>query len=207
MNALTSFDEVLATTRSVRRQLDFERPVATQLILDCIDLAVQAPTGLPAENWRFVVVRDPTRKAALAELYAATLERLASDRGIAIKPTQRALVARLHEMPALIFVCAQATPPLEEVGSQIAFYGSILPAAWSLMLALRARGIGTTWTSLLAARQEEVGQLLKLPAGAIHTVMLPVAYMKDARLRPAERMRADEVAFADVWGVPFTAPD
>ena len=103
-------------------------------------------------------------------------------------------------MPLLICVCAMGGAPGNAVGEQVSFYGSILPAAWSLMLALRARGIGSTWTTLLSARQEEVREILAMPPDSMLTVMLPVAYMKDARLSPADRLLASEVCFWDVWG-------
>ncbi len=197
---LTSIDEVLTTTRSVRRRLDFERPVETEVLLECIDQAVQAPTGISGESWRFMVVTEAERKAALAELYRETIAEFERQRGIEIKPTQQALMDRLHEMPAMILVCIAADPPGENLAEQIGFYGSILPAAWSLMLALRARGLGSTWTSLLAGRQREVGEVVDMPEGVIHTVMLPVAYTLNANLKPANRLPARAVTFWDQWG-------
>jgi nitroreductase len=65
----TVTDELLSTTRAVRKRLDLERPVHPQVILDCIALAQQAPTGTNAQSWRWVVVTEPATKAALAELY------------------------------------------------------------------------------------------------------------------------------------------
>ncbi|MEQ8485148.1 MAG: nitroreductase family protein [Pseudomonadales bacterium] len=197
---LDSVDTVLATARSVRRKLDFERPVERQVILDCIDIATQAPTGLGGESWRFLVVTDGARKQALADLYGAVLDDLARSRGLEVKPTQRALVERLHEIPAMILVCTTAAVPGEGVAGQVAYYGSILPAAWSLMLALRARGLGATWTSLLSSRQQEVARILDMPAAAVNTVMLPVAYTKGATLKRADRRPAPEVTFWDAWG-------
>lgn len=197
---LDSVDTVLATARSVRRKLDFERPVERQVILDCIDIATQAPTGLGGESWRFLVVTDGARKQALADLYGSVLDDLARSRGLEVKPTQRALVERLHEIPAMILVCTTAAVPGEGVAGQVAYYGSILPAAWSLMLALRARGLGATWTSLLSSRQQEVARILDMPAAAVNTVMLPVAYTKGATLKRADRRPAPEVTFWDAWG-------
>jgi len=197
---LASVDQVLATARSVRRRLDFDRPVAQAEILDCINLATQAPTGLGGESWRFVVVTDPAVKRRLAALYQQALEELVVARGVEIKPTQQALVARLHEMPAMILVCNLGLPPDAGIAGQVGYFGSILPAAWSLMLALRARGIGATWTSLLAARQAEVAAVVDLPEDALLTVMLPIAYTKGANLRPAKRLDARAVTFADRWG-------
>ena len=108
-------------------------------------------------------------------------------------------------MPALIFVCAIGEPPADQ-GGQIGFYGSILPAAWSLMLALRGRGIGTTWTSLLNARADEIKTILELPDGVTQTAMFPAAYLGKATLRPADREPADQVTYGDTWNSPFFEP-
>jgi nitroreductase len=199
---ITSVDTVLATARSVRRKLDFERPVPREVILECIDIATQAPTGLGGESWRFVVVTEGAKKKAIAGVYAEVLDELARARGVEIKPTQRALVARLHEIPAMILVCTTADGPSDEVAGQVAYYGSILPAAWSLMLALRARDLGTTWTTLLASRQVEVAEILDIPDSVVNTVMLPVGYTKDAKLKRADRLAAQAVTFWDGWGKP-----
>ncbi len=196
---ITSVDRVLATARSVRRKLDFERPVPKAVILECIDIATQAPTGLGGESWRFVVVMDPAKKRAMANVYAEVLDELALARGVDIKPTQRALVERLHEIPAMILVCTTAAAPSEEVAGQVAYYGSILPAAWSLMLALRARDLGATWTTLLASRQSEVAGILGIPDTVVNTVMLPVGYTKGAKLKRADRLSAETVTFWDGW--------
>ncbi len=197
---ITSVDTVLATARSVRRKLDFERPVPREVILECIDIATQAPTGLGGESWRFVVVTEGSKKRAIADVYAEVLDELARARGVAIKPTQRALVARLHEIPAMILVCTTADGPSDEVAGQVAYYGSILPAAWSLMLALRARDLGATWTTLLASRQAQVAEILGIPDSVVNTVMLPVGYTKDAKLKRADRLAAEAVTFWDGWG-------
>jgi len=206
VNPLESIDHILSTARSVRRKLDFERPIPDPVLLDCIDIATQAPSGL-SESWRFVIVRDDDRKADIASLYRTALEELVRARGLDVKPTQNALTDRLHEMPALVFVCAEDVPDLTEIPQQVAFYGSVLPAAWSLMLALRAREIGTTWTSLLMARHAEVSRLLELPEGALPLVMLPVAYTKGARLRRAERLPSREVTYFDRWGMTRSAEE
>ena len=197
---LESVDHVLSTARSVRRKLDFERPVEPEVLFDCINISTQAPTGLGGESWRFVVVTDAEKKLRLAEIYRAVITDMQRERGLEIKPTQQALMARLHEIPAMIFVCTIGAPPGPEIPAQVGFYGSILPAAWSLMLALRARNLGSTWTSLMASRQAEVGAILEVPEGVIQTVMLPVGYMKGAKLKKADRMDAREVTFWNQWG-------
>lgn len=193
-------DEVLSTARSVRKNLDFERPVERQVLLDCINIAVQAPTGLGGENWRFIVVDEALTKKAIADLYGDILITLLEQRGLAMKPTQKALVERLHDIPAMVFVCVDGEPMDNSTSGNIGFYGSILPAAWSLMLALRARNLGTTWTSLLSARQKDVADILGMPDGTLFTVMFPIGYLKGATLRRAKRQPAEQVTFWNRWG-------
>jgi len=197
---LASVDEVLRTTRSVRRRLDFERRVPPELLEECIEIATQAPTGINAENWRFLVLTDAAPKLAVAELYRRALDRLESATGETSKAAQQALAKRLHEIPALILVCAEGRPAAESIPMQVAFYGSILPAAWSLMLALRARGLGSTWTSLHLVFADETAQRLGIPDGVTQTVMLPVGYTKDAVLNPASRKPPGEVTYWNAWG-------
>ncbi len=204
---LARIDNVLATARSVRRRLDFARPVERQVVLDCIDIAAQAPVGLGGESWRFVVVQEAAVKARLAALYRDSLRQLAQQRGIGIKATQQALIGRLHEIPAMILVCNALPPPDGGFPTQVAYFGSILPAAWSLMLALRARGVGATWTFLLASRQAEVADIIRMPKGAVLTVMLPIAYAKGAKMKRAQRAGAPEIAFWDRWGQPPDQPE
>lgn len=192
-------EHVLSTARSVRRKLDFDRPISKQDLEACINVAVQAPTGLAGENWRFLVVQDPDKKRRIANIYNEVLIQIGKDRGIELKPTHNALMQRLHEIPCMVFVFAIGEPDDTNSG-QIAFYGSILPAAWSLMLAMRARGIGTTWTSLLTSRADEVADILGVPDGITQTVMLPAAYTLGAKLKLADRLSADQVTFWDTWG-------
>ena len=199
MEQVLFLEHNLKTTRSVRRNLDFDRPIEQADLYACIDVAVQAPTGLIGEGWRFLVVTEAAKKAAIAALYCETLTTLMAERGLPLKSSHQALMDRLHDIPCMILVCAVGEPP-EEIGGQIGFYGSILPAAWSLMLALRGRGIGTTWTSLLNARAADVARLLGIPEGITQTVMLPAAYTKNATLKPAARAPAAAVTFWESWG-------
>jgi nitroreductase len=197
---LDSVDWVLKTARSVRRRLDFEREIPLTVIEECIDIATQAPVALAGENWRFIVVTDPDTKTELAGLYSEVLINLTTSRGIEIKPTHQALIERLHKIPCMIFVCAIGSPG-ESIPQQIAFYGSILPAAWSFMLALRARDIGTTWTTLLSAEQDRVGRVLGLPEDVLQVVMFPAAYTKDAVMKVADRIPARELTYLNRWGI------
>jgi nitroreductase len=194
----------------VRRRLDFERPVPPELIEAAIDLAVQAPTGGGREGWRFLVVTEPERKRALAELYRRAFERWtalrAASGGPAPRAVQRALAERLHEFPALILACVEGRPEAGSVAQQVALYGSILPAAWSLMLALRARGIGATWTTLHLVHEREAADALGIPEEVTQTVLLPIGYLRDAKLAPAKRRPAREVTYWNRWGERRATP-
>lgn len=190
---------VLSTARSVRRKLDFDRPISREDLEACINVAVQAPTGIIAENWRFLVITEPEIKKQIADIYCEVLLQIGETRGVTLKPAHSALMDRLHEIPCMVMVCAIGEPG-DDVSGQIGFYGSILPAAWSLMLAMRARGIGTTWTSLLTSRSDEIARILGIPDGVTQTVMLPAAYTLGAKLRPADRQPAREVTYWNAWG-------
>lgn len=196
---LASVDQVLSTTRSVRRKLDFDRPVPPELLYDCINIATQAPMGIGGESWRFLVVTEPPLKASIAGLYADVITGFETAGQLKIKPTQRALIDRLKDIPAMVLVYSTVPAPGSELAQQIGYYGSILPAAWSLMLAMRARGLGSTWTSLLASRQEALRELLGAPADAVLTVMFPVAYTRGAVLKPAQRQDARSVTYWNRW--------
>ena len=156
-------------------------------------------TGIIAENWRFLVITEPEVKKQIADIYCEVLLQIGETRGVTLKPAHNALMDRLHEIPCMVMVCAIGEPA-DDVSGQIGFYGSILPAAWSLMLAMRARGIGTTWTSLLTSRSDEIARILGIPDGVTQTVMLPAAYTLGAKLRPAQRKPAREVTYWNAWG-------
>ncbi len=201
-------DEALATTRSVRRRIDFSRPVSPQLLEECVEIAVQAPTGVGREAWRFVFVTEPELKSGLADLYRRAFDEFmelrlkemqaAGNAPETLSPNYRFLADRLQDFPVLILVCTEGRPP-EELSRQLGFYGSILPAAWSLMVALRTRGLGSTWTTLLGRHDREVAELLSIPPHVTPTVLLPVGHTAGATLRRAERRPASEVMYWNAW--------
>ena len=209
--ASDDFFEVVETARSVRKRLDYDRPVPPELIERCIDAAVQAPTGLNRESWRFLVLTDPEPKARVAELYRASMqglqervrERLPPELRDQPLPGERpnyvGLAENLQRMPALILVCSEGRATSEDAAMQVAFYGSVLPAAWSLMLSLRASGLGTTWTTLLVAEEARVAEALGIPPDVTQTILFPVAYTKGAVLRRAKRKGATEVTYWNRW--------
>lgn len=204
-------DELLTTTRSVRRRLDLERPVPLEVVREALEVALQAPNGSNAQTWHWIVVTDPDKRAAVAELYARSFARYraSGDRTYA-DPARQAVQQRVSAsadylaehmgaVPVLvigaIFTGAEEFPP----GSQAGLWGSLLPAAWSLQLALRARGLGSAWTTLHLAYEREIAELLGIPPTVHQGVLLPVAYTVGTDFRPAPRAPLDEVLHIDGW--------
>ena len=199
----SAFEHLLTSVRSVRRRIDFKREVEDSVLLNCINIAVQAPTGRGEEGWYFLVVKERQRIKAISEVYREVLLEFVEKAGAPMKSSHRALMDRLGEFPALIFACKEGAPE-QDFASQAAYFGSILPAAWSLMIALRAQNIGATWTTLLTVRHHRVSEILGMPSSARQLVMLPVGYTHEAVLKKADRKDASEVTFLNEWGNPFT---
>ena len=213
---LHTVNHLLTSTRTVRKRLDFDRAVEPAVIQECLDLAIQAPSGSNTQGWRFMIVTDAEKRAAVAEYYRTQFRQYIRSRteGPAMDADdprlQRAskvassavyLSANMHKAPVLIIPCIEGR--VENSGSvmaQSSLYGSILPATWSLMLALRSRGLGAAWTTLHLAFEKEVGELLNIPETMTQTALLPVAYFKGDDFKPAKRIPARELTYWDQWG-------
>ncbi len=208
-------DTLLTTTRSVRTRLDLTRPVPLALVRECIEIARQAPNGSNAESWHFVVVTDPERRAAIAEVYRAVFARYAAsdtaagrlfaDDGRRHDVQQRVqrsadhLAEHLHEVPVLVVPCIVGSRDVTYAGAA-GLLGSILPAAWSFCLAARARGLGTCWTTMHLGREEAVADILGIPYATVRqAALLPVAYTIGTEFRPAARTPLDDVLHVDTW--------
>jgi nitroreductase len=208
-----SADEVLTTTRSVRKRLDLDRPVAPELIRECLEIALQAPSGSNSQGWEFLVVTDAGQRRALGELYRKGVEGYLASPHAAGKqhlddpergPVQRRvgdsvayLGDHLVEVPVHVIPCVHADELPE--GNQAGLWGSILPAAWSFMLAARERGLGTAWTTLHLVHEQEANEILGLPADVRQAVLIPVAHTVGTGFRPAHRRPLDEVLHFDRW--------
>ncbi len=198
---LAILDHLLTTTRSVRKRLDFTRPVEREVIEQCLDIAVQAPSGSNRQGWRFVIVTDGEKKRRIAELYrqawygynaqrtaSAAPVRTAEDRQMQrVISSARYLADHIQDAPVLVIPCIEGRPQDPAPAAQASLYGSILPAAWSLMLALRARGLGSAWTTLHLQYEREVADLLGIPDGITQAALLPVAYFKGDDFKAAKR--------------------
>jgi nitroreductase len=206
---LATVDKLLTTTRSVRKRLDFTRPVEPEVLQHCLDIAIQAPTGGDIPRYHFLVITDPAIRAELAALYRTAMADYLAGRPRTDRPVSRHetrfrdslqyLAAHLHEVPVLIQTCVEARS-LRGQGTGWEF-ANIFPAAWSLMLALRARGLGAAWTTILAMSYErEVAALLGLPAEIRQAALIPVAYYIGEDFKPGRRIPARERTYWNVWG-------
>ena len=211
---LATCDWLLTTTRSVRKRLDFARPVERDVIERCIEIALQAPTGSNAQGWHFVVVTDAAKKKGLRDLYHQAFQGYLSnpqfrrqyepsDLRAAQQPRVESsatyLAEHLHEAPVLVIPCVEGRVEQTGVLGQASIYGSILPAAWSFMLALRARGLGSAWTTLHLAFEKQAAQLLGIPDHVTQAALLPVAYTKGTSFKPATRLPAQRLTHWNTW--------
>ena len=212
---LATVDHLLTTTRSVRKRLDFAKPVPPALVQECIDIALQAPTGSNAQGWSFVVVTDAAKRKALADLYRqafqfyvenpdfrATYEPqdLRAKQMPRILDSATYLAEHLHEAPVHVIPCIQGRVEQAGVVGQASVYGSILPAAWSFMLAARSRGLGSAWTTLHLIFEKDAAKLLGIPDDVTQTALLPVAYFTGKDFKPANRIDPRSVTHWDAWG-------
>ena len=211
---LTS-DELLTTTRTVRKRLDLTRPVPMPLIRECLEIALQAPSGSNRQHWEWLVITDPQQRAAVSAVYkrscdeyldsAASLGNLFADdpersaiQG-RIAESTRYLSDHMAEVPVLVIPCIRVGRTGLDAGNQAGMWGSILPAAWSYMLAARSRGLGTAWTTLHLKYEAEVAGLLGLPAGVAQAALIPTAYYTGETFQLAKRAPLDDVLHVDRW--------
>jgi len=203
---LDTVDHLLSTTRSVRRRLDLTRPVPRDVILDCLRLAIQAPTGSNMQRWRWLVVTDPEVRAAIADQYrnppgardaAATRAEPPADMSSQqrrVMDSARYLSEHLHEVPVLVVPCT------EDAGGAAGWAPSIYPAVWSFQLALRSRGLGSVITTGHLFRKDEAAELLGVPDGFVQSCLVPVAYFTGDDFKPAVRRPIEELTYWDHWG-------
>jgi nitroreductase len=202
-----SVDELLTTTRAVRNRLDLTRPVGREVILECIRLAMQAPTASNAQDWRWLVITDPDKRAAIAEIYRSVgAEYLAQAAETEADPQTRrvyrsafGLTETLARVPVHVIPCLQRR--IDGTNSVVAAsaWASIIPAGWSFLLALRSRGLGSVWTTMHLTKEQEVAELLGIPATVTQAALFPVAYTIGTEFRAASRPPAEQITFWDSW--------
>ncbi len=210
-------DHLLTTTRAVRRKLDLERPVELDVVMDCLRVAVQAPTAGATQTWRWLVVQDQDTRNALGALFRevgnAYLRRRVDAAGAqADSPAfKRALASAQHlvdvidRVPVFVIPCMLGRP--QGGNDELAvFYGGVFPAIWNLQLALRSRGLGTTLTTYHLEREAEAAAILGIPDDVTQVALLPIAYSTTDTFRPGPRQPVDNLTYLDRWNRPLVGP-
>jgi nitroreductase len=206
---------VLTTTRTVRKRMDFDRPVPRDLLLECLEVAVQAPTGANSQGWQFVFVTEPEPKKFIADLYRESWSGYSKSRGMRyaeedprraqlprIASSSQYLADRMHEVPAMVIPCLEGRVDRPGVSSQemAGFYGSILPAAWSFLLAARDRGLVGAWTSLHLKHEREVADYLGIPYERYtQAALLTLGFSTGGDFRPARRIPLEGLVHWEKW--------
>lgn len=197
-------DQLLTTTRSVRKRLDLDRPVPIEIVREALEVALQAPTGSNSQTWHWIVLTEPDLKKRVGELYAKSFATYSADQaprdetGQRVASSAQYLADVMGDVPVLVIGAIYTGGELP-AGNQAGVWGSLLPGAWSLSLALRARGLGSAWTTLHLAYESEVAELLGIPPTVHQGVLLPGAYTKGTDFRPAERKPLDKVLHINGW--------
>ena len=206
-------DELLTTTRSVRKRLDLTRDVPIDLVRECLEVALQAPSGSNRQGWHWMVITDENSRLMIGNYYrqavASYLKSSGSAATLFADDQERNAVQRrvgdsvaylgehMGEVPVLVIPCVRA--PRLSAGSQAGLWGSLLPAAWSYMLAARARGLGTAWTTLHLRHETEISELLGIPTDIRQGALIPTAYYTGDTFRPAPRQPLDDVLHINSW--------
>ncbi|MDQ1509675.1 MAG: hypothetical protein QOG50_1519 [Actinomycetota bacterium] len=205
-NDLESIDQLLTTTRAVRKRLDLTRPVPREVVLDCLRLAIQAPTGGNSQGWRWLVVDDADTRAALAALYRKRANphldgyRKLSDAPNTVLDSSQYLTDHLHEVPVFVIPCILGRLPESPSNEEAAgFYGSILPGVWNFQLALRSRGLGSVFTTLHLGYERKAGELLGIPETVTQAALIPVAYTVGTDFKPAARRPIEQISYWNGW--------
>jgi nitroreductase len=206
-------DELLTTTRSVRKRLDLTRDVPIDLVRECLEVALQAPSGSNRQGWHWIVISDENSRRVIGNYYcqavASYLKSSGSAAALFSDDQERSAVQRrigesvaylgehMGDVPVLVIPCVRA--PRLSAGSQAGLWGSLLPAAWSYMLAARARGLGTAWTTLHLRYETEISELLGIPTDIRQGALIPTAYYTGDTFRPAPRQPLDDVLHINSW--------
>ena len=211
-----STDELLTTTRAVRKRLDFDKPVPLEVVRECIGIATQAPTGSNQQGWQWMIVTDDAKRAALGEMYQRAFELYRSmpfyagsiTTGDPVRDATQQRVAssaeylseHMSEAPVLLVPCIVGRVDNQPSMMSAGLWGSLFPAVWSFCLAARARGLGTTWTSLHLMFEEEAAGVLGIPFAEVSQgALIPVAYTKGTDFKPGPRQDLDAIIHVDAW--------
>jgi nitroreductase len=201
-------DELLSTTRAVRRRLDLTRPVEREVLEECLRLAQQAPTASYRQHWHFVVVTDAAKRAALGDLWSGVARKyLGARRSAAAQGSTARLLASVEhlidhigEVPVHVIPCVEGRTDGKPAAAQASTWGSIIPATWSFMLACRSRGLGTAWTTFHLQHEREAAELLGIPYDEVmQAALVPVAYTLGTDFKPGRRAPLETMVHWDEW--------
>ena len=213
-------DELLSTTRAVRKRLDFDKPVPDELIRECVSLAMQSPSGSNSMTMQFIIVKDEAKRKAIGAVYRECFSQYQAMDGVYIrtidkgdaelnKQQQRSadsadfLGDHMGDAPVLVIPCnvggrTEAAGGLGMMASSV--MANILPAMWSFMLAARARGMGTAWTTVHLMMEQQVADILGIPFDTVQQVCLsPLAFTKGTDFKAAARPDAETIIHWDKW--------
>ena len=210
-------DQVLTTTRSVRKRLDFDKPVERSVVEECLEVALQAPTGSNSQGWQFVIVEDAAKKKALADIYLSNFSiyskspKSASYEDGDLRAEQREkitesatfLAENFHRSPMMLVPCIMGRLDNASVFQGASAWGSLLPAVWSFMMALRERGMGSAWTTihLIGEGEKQAAEVLGIPYNEVSQAgLVPIAYTVGTEFKVAKRLPLDTVMHWDSWG-------
>ena len=211
---MADLDHVLATTRAVRKRLDFDRPVPPELIRECLQLAVQAPTGSNRQGWQWMVVTDTEKKRRIGELYreswyaysnagrpAYAEEDPRHSQQPRVIGSAQYLADRFGEVPVMVIPCIEGRVDNGASNQAIAgLYGSILPAAWSFQLAARTRGLGTAYTTLHLKYEREVAEVRGIPYDRYtQAALITVGFYTGEDFKPADRIPLEGIVHWESW--------
>jgi nitroreductase len=205
---LATVDQLLSTTRAVRKRLDLTRPVERDVILECLQLAMQAPTASNSQDWRWLVITDADKRAAIADVYrrcagdymVRAAEQASDPQTRRVYQSADALTGILADVPVHVIPCIERRIDGTPLPVAAAAWASIIPAAWSFQLALRSRGLGSVYTTLHLVKEREVADLLGIPDTVTQAALLPVAYTIGTDFKPAKRPPAETVTSWNTWG-------
>jgi nitroreductase len=211
-----SIDQLLTTTRTVRKRLDCQRPVERSLIEECVQIGMQAPSGANAQSWQWVFVDDTTKKQQLAEIYRRQFDvtyrvmpvGTYDDPEVQAQAHRRRqsatwLADHFQEVPVIMVPCQAGRVDGAELGAQAGFWGSFLPAVWNFMLALRSRGLGSAWVTMNLGRKEgerETAEVLGIPFERYTQAgMFPIGYTRGTDFKPVQIPLVSKVVHWDRW--------
>ncbi len=209
---LEQTDALLSTTRAVRKRLDLDREVPDDVLLECLQLAVQAPTGSNRQGWRWMVIRDQEKKQGLADLYrraggdylaeAAKNTPTDSQSG-RVMDSANYLAQNLEKVPVMVIPMIIGRLEDATTNSSAGLFGSIIPAMWSFQLALRSRGLGSCYTTLHLGLEQQAAELLGIPEHMTQAGLLPVAYTTGTDFKAAKRDPVENITYLDTYKNPI----